>query len=159
MAAKVDDVAEFRDLFYRRMNSIDNRKFYSTIGHVLLKSIQENFDVGGRYSRSSPIGTGGTDRWFDLSEVTIAQRTKKGYWPGKILQQTGILASSITFTVNSDGVSVGSNLSYARDLQYGTDIMPPRPFLVVQEEDITKIMFKYTEYFARNLGMTAKISK
>lgn len=52
--------------------------------------------------------------WESLRPSTIRQRTKKGYWPGKILQRVGLLASSIQASAGNNYAEAGTNLVYAR---------------------------------------------
>ena len=65
-------------------------------------SVEENFKQAGR-----------SDKWQELAKSTIKQRTKKGHWPGKILQVRCELASSITSYYDSDSAVVGTNKVYA----------------------------------------------
>jgi|GEM_PF-2063095 len=65
------------------------------IAKYMVSSIQQNFEVGGRYSAPGSW-MGGSRKWAPLSEATIVRRKAKGWWPGDILIiQRGRLASSI----------------------------------------------------------------
>lgn len=57
--------------------------------------------------------------WPELSETTIKRRQKKGYWPGKKLQQTGRLAASITPAHGRDFAEAGTNVEYAATMFFG----------------------------------------
>jgi phage virion morphogenesis protein len=57
--------------------------------------------------------------WQKLSNQTIKQREKKGYWPGKILQRTGQLKRSIISSYGEDYAQVSTNLIYAAIHNYG----------------------------------------
>jgi phage virion morphogenesis protein len=51
--------------------------------------------------------------WPALRPSTIRARTKQGHWPGKILQVTGQLASSIQTAAGDDYAQIGTNMVYA----------------------------------------------
>jgi len=68
----------------------------ASIRSLLLASVDENFEAEGR-----PV------KWAELSDFTIEQRTKSGNWPGKILQVSGQLASSVTGILTHDSVIIG----------------------------------------------------
>ena len=67
---------------------------------------------------------GSPDKWKSLANSTIRSRTKKGTWPGKILQvSTAGLAASVTPTHGDHfaGISAGAGKSakYAMIQQFG----------------------------------------
>jgi phage virion morphogenesis protein len=67
---------------------------------------------------------GSPDKWKSLASSTIRNRTKKGTWPGKILQvSTAGLAASVTPTHGDHfaGISAGAGKSakYAMIQQFG----------------------------------------
>ncbi|WP_347253462.1 phage virion morphogenesis protein [Leminorella grimontii] len=55
--------------------------------------------------------------WQDLRPQTKKQRAAKGHWPGKILQVSGHLASSIQTDSGDNFAQLSTNLIYAR-IQY-----------------------------------------
>lgn len=55
----------------------------------------------------------GRPKWMGLKPSTIASRTKRGTWPGKIMQVSGQLAASFTPGYDSDSAWIGSNKKYA----------------------------------------------
>lgn len=82
------------------------------ISETLLDSVEEGFD-----EEASPE-TGAA--WKDLSPATIAQRTKKGSWPGKMLQVSqGGLASSWHSEHSAFHAVAGSNKPYAAIHHFG----------------------------------------
>ena len=95
-----------------------------------------NFRVGGRYS-IGPSGepTGGNWNW----PISVRASKQKG----QTLVDTRQLATSITARIDDDCVTIGMNKVYAAILHYGgpagKTTLPPRPFLVVQEEDLEEI--------------------
>jgi len=70
-------------------------------------AVEQNFEAEGR-----PIS------WTPLSAKTIAQREKKGTWPGKILQVSGKLAK-VSSSSDNDRAIVGSNQPQAAAQQLG----------------------------------------
>lgn len=158
------------------------------IGEVIIFSVQQNFETGGRYL-SKNSWQGGSRKWDELSEATIKKRTDKGYWPGKILIQRARLASSINYKADPDSVTVGTNTKYAAIMQFGAKKgefgtktftqrvkehirnihgkavnvrahertvtlplpwgnIPPRPYLVIQPEDMLDIKEIINAYLA-----------
>lgn len=87
------------------------------------------------------------DKWPRLAEATIAQRLKRGFWPGKMLQVTGGLASSVTTDSGRDFALVGSNKEYAAIHQLGGKAgrgrkvkIPARPFLGLSDSAADEIV-------------------
>jgi phage virion morphogenesis protein len=130
------------------------------IGVHMLRSVQLNFEAGGR-----PVA------WLPSQRVL-----REG---GQTLRDTGQLAGSITMRADATSVRIGTNKIYARIHQFGGDIqqarrlrvrqqrgsrfaprralritqrtgtvihMPARPFLVVQPEDRTIILGLLRDY-------------
>ncbi len=58
-------------------------------------------------------------KWPGLSKRTIARRTKKGTWPGRMLQVTGQLASSVQASHDAQSAMISSGLPYAAIHQFG----------------------------------------
>jgi len=121
--------------------------------------------VGGvedAFAREADPVTG--EPWDPLSPLTIRRREMEGRWPGKILQQTGRLAASITPSHSGTEAAAGTNDVRAGVLQFGAvagdfgstpagrplpfgDI-PARPFLGLSEEvrgDILDLLAKYLQ--------------
>ena len=85
-------------------------------GEFMVSSIQRNFLAQGR-----------PNAWAPLSPMTIANRRKgKGTGSPMILRDTGALFRSITYSPPTNNeVKIGTNMIYARKLQYGgTNVMP-----------------------------------
>jgi phage gpG-like protein len=150
------------------------------ISEYMVSSIEQNFEKGGRYSTPGSF-RGGSNKWANLSSLTIARRKKKGYWPGDILKQRGRLAAGIHRRSDKNSAMAATNTIYASTMHFGAkkgsfgpstfvqkvkehvrkskkgktsqvkahqrtvtmnlpwgDI-PARPFMVIQDEDITDI--------------------
>lgn len=114
-----------------------NRATLDNVGEILVSSVQLNFLERGRYGDKE--GEGGTKRWKDVSPLYAAKKKAAGKDPKNILLYTGQLRSSITYRTEGSSVYVGTNKNYAEDLQRGKGKMPPRPFLVIQSEDVDDI--------------------
>lgn len=89
------------------------------IGELLVDSVHDNFQAGGR-----------PDPWAERVEPT-------GDWP--LLMKTGNLYNSIHADIGEDTVQVTSDVEYADFLDQGTSKMVARPFFLVAEEDVDKI--------------------
>ena len=139
-----------------------------TIGEILVTSIQRNFEAGGRYSKPKSW-RGGNTRWRPLSAVTLFGRegsgarrrdrkkanfrldgklTRRGTkrLDKKILVTQGLLVGSIDWRAGNEDLRVGTNLAYAAIHNFGGKagrgkkvVIPPRPFMVVQDEDLEEI--------------------
>ncbi len=95
---------------------------------VLAASALANFIAGGR------------PPWAPLDPAYSRSKTADGYATG-ILVRTGALMGSIRTVVNGDRVTVGSGVPYASAHQYGITRrnIPPRPFFVLQDEDLRSL--------------------
>lgn len=107
------------------------------IGEMLVSSIQRNFTVGGRYG-PGPFG-GGLSRWRPSGRAVRES--------GVTLSDTGQLAASITARpVGEAGLLIGTNKVYGAIHQYGgragragSALIPARPFIVIQKEDLQEV--------------------
>jgi phage virion morphogenesis protein len=115
-------------------------------GEVLRRSVEQNFRAQGRPAR-----------WKGLAPSTLARRRRgRGRGGPQILIDTGRLKNSIAVRLVTEGVEVGTNVRYARRQQFGFpkgegrghSETPPRPFLMVQDEDIDTI----AGIFRRHIG-------
>ncbi|MEW5804926.1 MAG: phage virion morphogenesis protein [bacterium] len=88
------------------------------IAEFMVTSIEQNFLVGGRYSVPGSW-MGGPNKWKELSKVTIARRTARGYWPGDILVQRGRFAASIHRRATKFTAEAGTNVKYATTMHFG----------------------------------------
>jgi len=81
-------------------------------------------------------------RWAPLAPSTLAQRERKGYGPGPILQREGTLRTlaSAHREVSESGAEVGpEGPDYAEYHLTGTPRMPARPFLDISELSVDAI--------------------
>ncbi|HDH51237.1 MAG TPA: phage virion morphogenesis protein [Nitrospirae bacterium] len=122
------------------------------IGDIGISSIEKNIEAGGRYS-SPESWRGGGKKWKPLAPATIKARSKRGTWPGKILQESGELMASISKAVTNDSVRIGSNKVQAAIMQFGGKAgrgrkvtIPARPYLVFQPEDIEEMKHAVEDY-------------
>ena len=112
------------------------RPLMKNIAGIFAYSTEENFKNEGR-----------PDKWTELSESTIKQRTKNKQWPGMILQISGQLASSVNTYYDNDSAVIGSNLDYAAIHQLGGQAgknqsvtIPARPYLQLNNEEIIEVI-------------------
>lgn len=116
---------------------MDPRVFAAAIPDIeqtIRTSIEDNFRMGGRWGNDNPFG-GGSNPWAPVKHPDSSKR---------ILVDTADLMNSIDVRVELvDGqilITVSARPFYARFLQEGTIYMEPRPFLVIQNEDIEQII-------------------
>ena len=120
------------DKALEKINMIEKRSRtlpWSQAGNILLKSIDDNFQLGGRYKQEGSF-EGGSRKWV---------KTKKR--KNKILVKDGDLKNRIKKIVAVDGVEIKSSLAYSAAQQYGYKKrnLPARPFIVHQKKDIKTI--------------------
>jgi phage virion morphogenesis protein len=92
------------------------------IGSVLLAAARATFD-----NKSDPLGI----PWAPLKNETILNKLEN-HWPLDILRATLALEESISYTVGSDYVAVGTDVPYGAEHMTGRRYptrMPARPFL------------------------------
>ena len=139
---KIDNKKIETQLLDLAKRSENLRPLMKNIAGIFAYSTEENFKEEGR-----------PDKWTELSESTIKQRTKNKQWPGMILQISGQLASSVNTYYDNDSAVIGSNLDYAAIHQLGGQAdknqsvtIPARPYLQLNNEDFEEIL-SMTENF------------
>jgi len=121
----------------------DLKPLMKNIAGIMADSVEENFKQEGR-----------PDKWEELKKGTIKVRTKKGYWPGKILQMRGELAASITSEYSENSAIVGTNKAYAAIHQFGGQAgkkkvaVPARPYLGLSDNQLELITKAVNTYLA-----------
>ena len=110
---EIDGLASVREALQRMVNqSQDLTPLMENVAKTLASETSANFAAQGRPS------------WVPILESTKAARAKKGKWPGKMLQVSGALASSITTAHTSNTAQVGTNVIYAAIHQFGGQTAP-----------------------------------
>lgn len=144
---KIDNKEVESRLLDLAQRSENLRPLMKNIAGIFAYSTEENFKNEGR-----------PDKWTELSESTIKQRTKNKQWPGMILQVSGQLASSVNTYYDNDSAVIGSNLEYAAIHQIGGQAgrnksveIPARPYLQLTPEDFEEIL-SMTENFLGGLN-------
>lgn len=139
---KIDNKAIESKLLDVAKRSENLRPLMKNIAEIFAYSTEENFKNEGR-----------PDKWTELADSTIKQRTKKKQWPGMILQVTGQLASSVNTYYDNDSAVIGSNLEYAAIHQKGGQAghnksveIPARPYLNLINEDYNEILYSIEYY-------------
>lgn len=103
-----------------------------SLSEIVVSGVEENIQ-----NEEGPDGP-----WAELAESTIEDRRRKGYWPGPILQRSGLLAGSIQAFHTEDTAGASTNRRYAAlqhaggtpDMPPGPADVPPRPFMYISEE-------------------------
>ncbi|MBF0309471.1 MAG: phage virion morphogenesis protein [Magnetococcales bacterium] len=121
---------------------------FMAIAGVMLDAVEENFEQEGR-----PPWPQNEKNGKKLADSTIAQREKKGHWPGKVLQVSGQLAASVTASYGPFAAIVGTNKIYAAIHQFGGQAgrghkvtIPARPFLRLGEDDVEDVLAIINRY-------------
>jgi phage virion morphogenesis protein len=126
------DFSELSEWLNNIANKEKSEEFKEVVGKTILETIALNFDLS-----KNPYG----ENWQPLK-----------YRKGQILKDTGLLAKSITYSVQNDAVYFGTNRPYAPIHQYGYALknVPQRSFLPTAQgglpqewkDDILRV-FKY----------------
>ena len=139
---KIDD-KEIQQYLKKLAEKTENlRPLMKNIAGIMMDSVEENFEKEGRPEKCTA-----------LAKPTIKQRTKKGYYPGKILQMRGDLAASITSKYDDNSAVVGTNKAYAAIHQFGGNAgrnkkveIPTRPYLNLGDKENTEIIKEVQNY-------------
>jgi len=104
--------------WFRRVGGIASNasSMMREISGVLLDETEESL----RLERDPATGR----PWAKLKPETIEARRLNGHWPGRMLQVSGQLASSISRDHGPDFAQVGSNKEYAGIQQHGGQTKP-----------------------------------
>lgn len=94
--------------------------------------------------RSSKTGPDGKP-WAPWSMATLKQRTRAGNAQRGLLYRTGALLNSIQFKVENTLLTIFTNETYAKFLQFGTPKMKARPF-VGFGKDINKAIQRLKDF-------------
>jgi len=109
----------------------DMRPAMRDISILLKESVKKNFEAEGR-----------PKKWKPLAPSTIASKVKrKGTWR-PILVDTGKLRASNTPSYGAKWAKLTNAVkgNYGWKHQYGTGKIPARPFMMIQDEDIPRII-------------------
>lgn len=146
----------------RRVQGIPWRTMLEAFGAWMLASVAENFWAEGR-----------PEKWQELKLATqIArwtrgnrERKRKRKWGKgvvwerfvggmKILFDSGRLAGSVGFAATDSQVEIGTNLIYAATQNFGRGKIPARPYLLFQEDDVSKFEELIMRYLSGVEGRT-----
>lgn len=144
------------------LTAINLRPVLAEIGQILLTSIEDNIEDGGRYSAGEgAAGTpaawsGGTQHFAPLAASTLKNKKRRGRDGGKILQDSGRLMAAMDVSISDSSVEVTNNLVYFPHVTLGTKPdsvphLPARPILVIQQEDIEEISITISEFIQQEL--------
>ncbi|WP_278347743.1 phage virion morphogenesis protein [Helicobacter pullorum] len=142
--------------FQKRLDNLakdfnNPKEILNEIGILTKNKSEESFE-----KQSSPFG----ERWKVNVPATLIQ--KRG---NKILTQSGLLRTSLTYKLGNQSVTIGTNKEYAPIHQFGGKagrgkrvIIPARPFLPINDKgEIPKdfgesLENEVVEYFKKSLG-------
>jgi phage virion morphogenesis protein len=130
----INDAEVFQLIKQLQARGDDMSPVMKTISVLMNKSVEENFEREGR------------PRWPALKPATITARAKKGKWPGKMLQVSGLTAASWTRSSNRTQAIVGSNYKIAKYHELGTVRMPARPVRTLTARDIGEIRYALLQF-------------
>lgn len=85
----------------------NSRPLMRSIAGIMFRAVEDNFEQEGR------------PKWKDLHPGTKLTRYLDKTWPGKILQRSGALASSIQQQFDERNAIVGTNKIYAAIQNFG----------------------------------------
>jgi phage gpG-like protein len=131
------------------------------MGERMRFSIEENFRTGGRPERwkqwalSTALAEARSLSAKGITSKEREQRLTKAK-TGMVLIRSGRLKNSITYKPDSTGLTVGTNVIYARIQQLGGETgrggkvrIPARPYLVVQESDLAYFRKRILEHVSQ----------
>ena len=134
-----------------KLNAALNRLAYANkdvgsilrlIGERMRRFCVDNIKIRKTQSDGTP--------WPPMSEATKAmRRTGGGTSAPRLLEDTGRLRTSIAYKVEGNTVYTGTNVDYARDLQFGDESknLPAREFIWINDktvEDLVKMLTNET---------------
>lgn len=101
LEAKIDGTNALAGLAHLEHATQDMTPLARSISIEFLSQTEANLEAEGR------------PQWLGLKASTIESRTRRGTWPGKIMQESGRLAASFTPGYDSDSAWIGSIKKYA----------------------------------------------
>jgi len=132
----------------QRLAQVTNnlRPLMVNISEIMYDDVMENFQQQGQ------------PRWQALSDITIIQRKRKGYWPGRILQMRGELAASIQAQADNSSARVSTNKVYAPIHHFGgqagrggKSTIPARPYMQLSSQALGDILSAIEDYLDAHL--------
>lgn len=118
----------------------DLRPAFRDTAVYMKTSVLKNFEVEGR-----------PKKWAPLSPKYATWKRKKGY-STKILERTGRLKQSINVSYTNKEARVYTGVKYGAYLHKGTRKMPARPFMLIQDEDVPKIVDIFDRHIKKVIG-------
>lgn len=139
------DDRRLQQLLGRLQGQVDNLEpvMREVAGH-LADSVAGSFE-----GQAEPDGTA----WEPLTAKTIADRLRRGYAAGPILERSGDLAGRILADWDDESAVAGTNLIYAATHHYGDEKrgIPARPFLGVSDEARSEIIRSLLDHLGEPL--------
>lgn len=113
----------------KQMKLKNLRPAMQSVAIMLQEIVMENFKAEGR---PTP--------WKPLSPVTIAIKKKKHGTLPPMLVDSGTLRRSIHHTHGNDYAKVSTPVTYAKKHQEGLGNVPARPFMVLPQSEVPKLV-------------------
>lgn len=113
----------------KQMKLKNLRPTMQAVSIMLHRVVMDNFKAEGR-----------PQKWPDLSPVTKAIKRKKHGTLPPILVDTGTLRRSVHNTFSSNEARVSTPVKYAKKHQIGSGNVPPRPFMVLPDSEVPKVV-------------------
>jgi len=110
------------------------------VGEYLVESTQQRF-----VDMQAPDGS----PWEPLELATIAKKKR----PERILTESGTLADTLSYQLETDALLIGSNMEYAATHQFGRDEIPARPFLGIapfERDEVLNILHDHLDIEIHN---------
>lgn len=127
---KIEDDEVYRTLGRVLALVNDPHQVMRGIAGIMADAAEDQFEAEGKPA------------WQPLAPATIKKRTRKGTWPGRILQVSGGLAASVTTATTRTSAAIGSNKVYAAIQHLGGPAgrgrrvtIPARAYLVFGEDE------------------------
>lgn len=141
-----------------RLSPQERKKLLASVAQLVEMQSKERFDT-----QTDPDG----NRWKEISAVTAAYYRKKFITHRSLLFISGFLRESIESQVNSWQAVIGATRIYAATHQYGAEKgqfgrtkrnapipwgrIPPRPYLGLNDENVSEISRCVDEYLAEKI--------
>lgn len=141
-----------------RLSPQERKKLLASVAQLVEMQSKERFDT-----QTDPDG----NRWKEISAVTAAYYRKKFITHRSLLHVSGLLRESIESQVNSWQAVIGATRIYAATHQYGAEKgqfgrtkrnapipwgrIPPRPYLGLNDENVSEISRCVDEYLAEKI--------
>lgn len=136
-----------------RLTSTQAKKFWElrALDHRIDTSKHFNLKGNGKYEPLSPVYAARKRKAVGVVPILTGVKFKTKTISGRLKKAVSGRQGATTDTlmqIDSDGFIHGTTLPYATYVQQGTDIMPARPFLLVDDAYINRTIRSLDEFIA-----------